>query len=75
MKAGSDMNEPPPPILRDFLVMIGRSGVKAVAAAIDSVLEDAQGIADEAGRRVRKGRKRLHKIRRKDENVVEAEDE
>jgi hypothetical protein len=62
-------------LVRDFLVMIGRSGVKAVAAALDSVLEDAQSVADEAGRRVRKGRKRLSKVRRKEENVVEEEEE
>jgi hypothetical protein len=65
----------PPPFVRDFLVALGKSGVKAVAAALDSVLEDAQGVADEAGRRVRKGRKRLSKVRRKDEDAVEEERE
>jgi hypothetical protein len=63
----------PPPVLRDFLVMIGRTGVKAVAAALDSVLEDAQGIADEAGRRVRKGRRRLSKVGRQE--VAQDEEE
>jgi hypothetical protein len=57
------------PMVREFLVAIGRSGVKAVAAALDSVLEDAQGVADEAGRRVRKGRKNLNKIRNKDDDT------
>jgi hypothetical protein len=65
-------NRPAPPFVRDFLVAIGRSGVKAVAAALDSVLEDAQGVADEASRRVRKGRKRLSKIHsEEDEEVVD----
>jgi hypothetical protein len=57
----------PPPFVRELLVMVGRSGVKAVAAALDSVLEDAQSVADEAGRRVRKGRSRLKKVRSKEE--------
>jgi hypothetical protein len=65
----------PAPFIRDFLVALGRSGVKAVTAAIDSVLEDAQSVADEAGRRVRKGRSRLSKIRKKeDEDAVDVDE-
>jgi hypothetical protein len=63
-----------PPLLKDLLVAIGKSGVKAAAAAIDSVLQDAQGLTDEAGRRVRKGRKRLSKIRAKDVETVDEEE-
>ena len=54
------------PFIRELLIQVGQSGVKAVAAALDSVLEDAQSIADEAGRRVRKGRKRLRNVHRKE---------
>jgi len=56
-----------PPWLREVLVVVGRTGIKAVrhgmregaANAIDSVLEDVQGLTDEISRRVRDGRSTL----------------
>jgi hypothetical protein len=61
------------PVAQDLLFVILRSVIKAGAAASDSLLEDFEGVADEATRRVRKGRKRLRKIARP--RVVDAEPE
>jgi len=55
---------PTPPWLRSVLIGVGTVGVKALreglregaAEALDSVLEDVEGVAAEVTRRVRKGR-------------------
>jgi len=50
---------PTPPLLRELLIGVAQVGVKAVARAVDSVLEDVQDVAEAAGVRIRKGRKNL----------------
>jgi hypothetical protein len=56
-----------PPWLRDVLVVVGKTGVKALregmregaANALDSVLEDFEGFTHEVTKRVREGRSTL----------------
>lgn len=49
-------------LLRGALKTLGRVGLRAAARAFDSALQDVDGAAAEARRRIAKARKRLDKM-------------
>jgi hypothetical protein len=59
-----------------MLFGLGRIGVKAFSAGVDSVLEDVDEFAGEVGRRTKKARGRLKKIiQRAAENIADDDDD
>lgn len=55
------------PLLKQALVGLGRAGIKAGVAALDSALEDAEKLAGEAGARVKRARGRARKLVQEEE--------
>lgn len=55
------------PITKQIAGLLGRVGTRAVAEAVDSVLEDADRLASNAKKKVKKARKRIAEIPREAE--------